>query len=152
MAHVPRVRSRSLADGNWLLKADVEISSAETEGVIFAQGSFLNGISLYVQNGFLAFVYTVMDTPNTWISKDLLPLGRITLDLLFQKQNPNSGVFLLKVRNKEIASIVISDTTHMTSMRGADVGRDLDAPVTDLYIAPFDFTGIIHSVLVKLEL
>ena len=152
MAHVPRVRSPSLADGNWLLKADVEISSAETEGVIFAQGSFLNGISLYVQNGFLAFVYTVMDTPNTWISKDLLPLGRVTVDLLFQKQNPNSGVFLLKVQNKEIASIVISDTTHMASMRGADVGRDLDAPVTDLYIAPFDFTGIIHSVLVKLEL
>ena len=152
MAHVPRVRSPSLADGNWLLKADVEISSAETEGVIFAQGSFLNGISLYVQNGFLAFVYTVMDTPNAWISKDLLPLGRVTVDLLFQKQNPNSGVFLLKVQNKEIASIVISDTTHMASMRGADVGRDLDAPVTDLYIAPFDFTGIIHSVLVKLEL
>lgn len=152
MAHVPRVRSPSLADGNWLLKADVEISSAETEGVIFAQGSFLNGISLYVQNGFLAFVYTVMDTPNTWISKDLLPLGRVTLDLLFQKQNPNSGVFLLKVQNKEIASIVISDTTHMASMRGADVGRDLDAPVTDLYIAPFNFTGIIHSVLIKLEL
>ena len=152
MAHVPRVRSPSLADGNWLLKADVEISSAETEGVIFAQGSFLNGISLYVQNGFLAFVYTVMDTPNTWISKDLLPLGRVTLDLLFQKQNPHSGVFLLKVQNKEIASIVISDTTHMASMRGADVGRDLDAPVTDLYIAPFNFTGIIHSVLIKLEL
>ena len=152
MAHVPRVKSPSLADGNWLLKADVEISSGQTEGVIFAQGSFLNGISLYVRNGFLAFVYTVMDKPSTWISKDLLPIGRFTVDLFFQKQNADSGVFLLKVQDKEIASFVISDTTHMSSMRGADVGRDLDAPVTDLYNAPFDFTGIIHSVLIKLEL
>ena len=93
-----------------------------------------------------------MDTPSTWISKDLLPLGRLTIDLLFQKQNSDSGVFLLKVQDKEIASFVVSDTTHMSSMRGADVGRDLDAPVTDLYNAPFDFTGIIHSVLIKLEL
>ena len=152
MSHVPRVKSPSLADGNWLLKADVEISSGQTEGVIFAQGSFLNGISLYVQNGFLAFVYTVMDTPSTWISKDLLPIGRLTIDLLFQKQTSGSGIFLLKVQDKEIASFVISDTTHMSSMRGADVGRDLDAPVTDLYNAPFDFTGIIHSVLIELEL
>ena len=34
----------------------------------------------------------------------------------------------------------------MSKMRGVDVGRDPHAPVTDAYLAPFEFTGIIHSV------
>ena len=152
MAHVPRVMSPPLGNNNWSLTADIEIKAEKTEGVIYAQGSFLNGLSLFVERGVLGFVFTVMDTPKVWLSKELLPLGRISLEVLFRKQENDCGIFLLKLQDKEIASVGIADTTHMASMRGADVGRDLDAPVTNRYNAPFDFTGLIYSVLLELEL
>ena len=55
------------------------------------------------------------------------------------------------VQGKEVGDVGIADTTRMSSMRGVDVARDQDAPVTDLYEAPFDFTGTIHSVEIQVD-
>ena len=151
MAHVPRVLSPPLTRGNWSLTADVEIMGEQTEGVIYAQGSFLNGFSLFVQHGALAFITTVMDEATVWRSDSPLPTGRITVEVVFEKGFDNTGAFKLIVEGKEVDTVGIADTTRMSSMRGVDVGRDQDAPVTDLYQAPFDFTGVIHSVDIQLE-
>ena len=149
MAHVPRVLSPPLTRGNWSLTADVEIMGGETEGVIYAQGSFLNGFSLFLQDGKLAFVNTVMDKATVWRAESPLPSGRITVEVIFEKHDDNTGTFTLKVQGNEVGTVGIADTTRMSSMRGVDVARDQDAPVTDLYQAPFDFTGVIHSVEVQ---
>lgn len=151
MAHVPRVLSPPLTRGNWSLTADVEIEGEQTEGVIYAQGSFLHGFSLFVQNGVLVFVFTVMDELTEWRSDSPLPTGRITVKVVFEKNDDNTGTFTLLVQGKAVGAVGIADTTRMSSMRGVDVARDQDAPVTDLYQAPFDFTGVIHAVDVELE-
>ena len=36
-------------------------------------------------------------------------------------------------------------------MRGAEVGRDRQAPMTFAYKPPFEFNGVIHSVVVRVE-
>jgi len=151
MAHVPRVLSPPLTRGNWSLTADIEIMDEQTEGVIYAQGSFLNGFSLFIQDGTLAFVITVMDNATVWRADSPLATGRIAVEVVFEKGGDNTGIFRLMVQGKEVGAVGIADTTRMSSMRGVDVARDQDAPVTDLYEAPFDFTGTIHSVEIQVD-
>ncbi len=69
----------------------------------------------------------------------------------FEKNDDDTGVFRLVVESNEVGAVAIADTSRMSSMRGVDVGRDQDAPVTNLYQAPFDFTGVIHVVEIRLD-
>lgn len=150
MGHVPRKLSPPLGQGQWTLTADVEIQ-ADTEGVIFAQGTFLQGISLFVQEGALAFVFT---TRNEWTvlrSENALSGGRHTVSLEFVRGEGDTGVFTLSDDGHDIGTVSIPDTSRMGNMSGADVARDQDAPVSDLYEAPFDFTGVVHAVEIRLD-
>ena len=147
---MPRKLSPPLGQGNWILTADVDIG-AETEDVIFAQGNFREGISLFVQEGALAFVFTVRREPTVWRSEAALKTGRQTLRLVFTRGDGDAGTFSMSVDDDEIGTVSIPDTSRMGNMNGSDVARDQDAPVTDLYPAPFDFTGVIHAVDIQVD-
>ena len=150
MAHVPRAQSPTLGGSDWSLLADIEIRTAATEGVIYAQGSFLDGFSLFIQDAALCLVFNMLGDAITGSSATALPTGRTTVGLRFERGDDNTGMFTLQADGREVGSIDIPDTTRMSKMRGVDVGRDQHAPVTDAYRAPFAFTGIIHSVDVRL--
>ena len=150
MAHVPRAQSPTLGRGTWSLLADIDIGNADTEGVIYAQGSFLDGFSLFIQDGALCLVFNVLGVAITGRSATRLPTGRTTVGLLFERSDNDRGAFTLQVDGREVGSTVVPDVTRMSKMRGVDVGRDQHAPVTDAYRAPFEFTGIIRSVDVRL--
>ena len=145
MAHVPRAQSPVLR-GNWSLTADVEILDEKTEGVIYAQGSFLDGISFFVQHGALGFAHATLGELTVGRSETTLPRGRITVGVEIERGNDDSGTVSLVTQGRKVASIGIQDISRMSKMRGVDVGRDPLATVTDLYQAPFEFTGVIHSV------
>ena len=145
MAHVPRAQSPVLR-GNWSLTADVEVLDEQTEGVIYAQGSFLDGISLFVQHGALGFAHATLGELTVGRSETMLPRGRITVGVEVERGNDDSGTVSLVTEGRKVASIGIQDVSRMAKMRGVDVGRDPLATVTDLYPAPFEFTGVIHSV------
>ena len=151
IAHVPRAQSPALGPHNWSLMADVEILDGETEGVIYAQGSFLDGFSLFVQDATLGFAYTMLGDAAVGRSTTTLPNGRITVGVLFERGNDGTGVVNLVAQGRNVGSMGIPDATRMSTMRGVDVGRDRHAPITGLYEAPFEFTGIIHSVDVRVE-
>ena len=146
MAHVPRAQSPTLGRGNWSLVADIEIPDAATEGVIYTQGSFLDGFSLFIQKATLCLVFNVLGDATTGRSATTLPTGRTTVGIRFERRDDNTGTISLQADGRQVGSIGIPDVTRMSKMRGVDVGRDPHAPATDVYRAPFEFTGIIHSV------
>ena len=151
MAHVPRAQSPTLGRGNWSLAADIEIPDAATEGVIYTQGSFLDGFSLFIQDAALCLVFNVLGNAITARSSTALPTGRTSVGLRFERGEDDTGTIILRTDGREVGSVDVPDVTRMSKMRGVDVGLDRHAPSTDLYPAPFEFTGIIHCVDIALE-
>ena len=151
MAHVPRAQSPALERGDWSLCAEVEIQDAQTEGVIYSQGSFLDGFSLFVQDATLGLAYNVLGNTTLCRSATTLPEGRTTVGVAFERGEDDTGEIILIADGQAIGSVVISDVSRTSKMRGVDVGRDPHAPVTDVYEAPFEFTGVIHSVDIRVE-
>ena len=150
LAHLPRAQSPALGGGDWSLVADVNIRDTETEGVIYAQGSFLDGISLFVQGGTLGLAFNVLGSTTIGRAAKSLPKGRATVGVAFARGDDGTGRFTLLAEGREIGSVSVPDATRMSKMRGVDVGGDRHAPVTDAYGAPFEFTGAIHAVEVRL--
>ena len=150
LAHVPRAQSPTLGRGNWSLAADVEIPDPETEGVIYSQGSFLDGFSLFIRDAALCLAFSVLGDAITVRSATPLATGRTTVGLLLERGEDDTGAVILQANGREVGSMDIPDITRLSKMRGVDVGRDRHAPVTDAYRAPFEFTGIIHSVDLRL--
>ncbi len=146
MAHIPRRQSPALGGGNWSLIAQVEIPSAETEGVIYSQGSFLDGFSLFIQDAALSLAYNVLGNMTLCRTATMLHSGSLTVGVVFERGDDDTGTVTLMAEGQKIGSIGIPDVTRMSKMRGVDLGRDQHAPVSDVYKAPFEFTGIIHSI------
>ena len=151
MAHVPRAQSPTLGRGDWSLIADIEIPDTAAEGVIYSQGSFLDGFSLFIQDAAPCLVFNVLGKAITARSATTLPAGRNTVGMRFERRADNTGAITLEADGCEVGSVGIPDATRMSKMRGVDVGRDPHAPATDAYLAPFAFTGIIHSVNIHLR-
>ena len=148
---MPRAQSPALGGGDWSLVADVDIPGPQTEGVIYSQGSFLDGLSVFVQDGTLGLAFNVLGDTTIGRAATSLPTGRATVGVAFARGDDGTGRFALLAEGREIGSISIPDATRMSKMRGVDVGGDRHAPVTDAYRAPFEFTGTIHAVEVCLE-
>ena len=126
--------------------AEVELRGKETEGVIYSQGSFRNGISLFIQDGSLCLAYRVLGNPTLRRAATELPTGRVNVGVVFEPGDGDTGRFTLVAQDRELDTIPMPDVTQITSMRGTEVGRDSQAPMTGAYTPPFEFTGVIHCV------
>lgn len=99
----------------------------------------------------MGFAYTMLGDAAVGRSTTTLPNGRITVGVLFERGNDETGVVNLVAQGRNVGSMSIPDATRISTMRGVDVGRGRHAPITGLYKAPFEFTGIIHSVDLRVE-
>ena len=151
LGRVPRAQSPALGPRNWSVMAEVELKGAETEGVVYSQGSFRNGISLFIQDGTLCFAYRLLGKPTLSRAATKLPAGRITVGVVFEPGDGDTGKFTLVAEDREVDTIAMPDVTQISSMRGAEVGHDTQAPMTDAYKPPFEFNGVIHSVVARVE-
>ena len=150
-ARITGALTPGLGQGNWILTADIEVSGKDTEGVIYTQGSFQDGFSFFVQDERLGLAYNASGNTTTGRSSEKLPNGRITVGLVFEHAGGKAGTVTFTLNNEETGSTRIPDASSSSRMRGADIGRDMLAPISDLYDAPFEFTGIIHSVDIRVE-
>ena len=150
LARVASKQSPALDAGDWMLTADVEIVGRKTEGVIYAQGKSLDGFALFVQGGTPCCVYSALGEAVFCRSTTPLEPGRQTLAVRFQRSGEQATITLM-ANGSESGSIVIRDAGRTSKMRGVDVGKNRHSPITDVYEAPFPFTGVIHSVEVRAE-
>ena len=94
----------------------------------------------------LGFAYNVLGSAALGRGATALPNGRVTVGVVFEPGDNDAGTFMLLVEGREVGSIGISNVTRISKMRGVEVGRDGHSPISDVYDAPFEFTGTIHSV------
>ena len=150
MGRVPRAQSPGIGRRKWSLTADVEIPDASTEGVIYAQGSALNGFSLFVRDATLCLAYKELGNATLGRSTTTLQTGRVRVGMVFEPGDSDTGTIALTADGEEVGSIRVPDVATIGKMRAVQVGRDRHAPITDVYEAPFEFTGVIHSVDVRI--
>ena len=105
------------------------------------QGSFLDGFSLFAQDATLGLAYNVLGNTTLCRSATTLPEGRTTVGVVFERGEDDTGEVTLIAEGQAIGSVVISDVSRMSKMRGVDVGRDPHAPVTDVYEGTFRVHG-----------
>ncbi len=149
-AHLHGRVSPTLFVGDWEITAEVERSNTEEEGVLFASGSMAGGVSLYVQDNRLCLDYNSKESITSGRTESELPVGRSTLSATVTTTTRPAGYVTLFVDGLQAGRIEIPDLGGIAVRGGADVAADHLSPVTPSYEAPFEFSGTIHVVDVKI--
>ena len=127
------------------------------EGVIVAEGSFLGGFSLYVEEGRLKHTYSFLGLKlDTITSRDELPKGKVNVRYEFTADKPGefatSGTSRLFINGKQEAEGKIEHTVPLrfTAYAGMDIGTDNGLPVVPKLgyakLLPKYFKGTIEKV------
>jgi len=143
------------------ITADVEIPKDGAEGVLFSQGAVPGGYSLFVQGGKLVYVHNYVGRDYFKVeSETTLPEGRHKLrfefeptgDLNLLEGKGAPGRFQLYVDGDLVGETDVPYTTPMILNPGAlTCGANPGSSVTPDYVAPFRFTGTIHTVTVDVS-
>jgi arylsulfatase len=126
-------------------------------GVIVAEGSFLGGFSLYVEEGKLKHTYSFLGLKlDTITSHDELPMGKVNVRYEFTADKPGefatSGTSRLFINGKQEAEGKIEHTVPLrfTAYEGMDIGTDNGLPVVPKFeyakVLPKYFKGTIERV------
>lgn len=150
-AHLHGRVSPMLQLGDWTITAEVERDSTDQEGVLFAHGSMAGGVSFYIQNNRLCLDYNSREDVTVGRSESELPSGSLTVVAALSSSSGKTGAATLSVDREVVGRVEIPDTSGIAVRGGADVGADQYSPVTDSYEAPFEFSGTIRVVDVKIE-
>ncbi len=72
----------------------------------------------------------------------------MTLGLRFDRTPGGSRRATFLVEGEEAGTVDVP-LSRNSGRGGVDIGRDILSPITESYPAPFEFTGTIHSVDLK---
>jgi arylsulfatase len=136
---------------------EVEIGKGKTDGMLVTQGGRFGGWGLYVIDGKPVYTYNVanLERYSARSTKKLTP-GKHTIRYSFDYdsgQRPGGGgTGKLFVDDVEVAQVKVERTMgyRISLDETFDIGMDAGEPVSEEYHVPFDFTGKIGSVVVKL--
>ena len=143
------------------ITADVEIPKVGAEGVLLSQGAVPGGYSFFVQGNKLVYVHNYVGRDYFKVeSEATLPEGRHKLrfefeptgDLNLLEGKGAPGRFQLYVDGALVGETDVPYTTPMILNPGAlTCGANPGSSVTPDYVAPFRFTGTIHTVTVDVS-
>jgi arylsulfatase len=138
----------------------VEISlevPAKASGVLYALGGAGGGITLYMDQGHLVYLYNMMIIEQ-YTARSAAPIasGKRRIAVITHVAAPGrEGVVTLLVDGKEVSKVELKRTVPaaFSASETLDVGVDLGSTVSLDYFdkRPFPFTGRIHGVKVDLQ-
>jgi arylsulfatase A-like enzyme len=145
-ASAPKLTNRSFS-----IIADVEIPKEGAEGVLFSAGGWYTGLSLFVQNKKLHFVYNNGNKKYLISSAVALPQGpaQLKVDLNYHGSEPGGAAdAVLFINNEKVGNGAIDKTVKgsIGTYEGLEAGKDPVSPVADNYKSPFSFTGNLKKV------
>lgn len=156
---VAQLHSRAaplLYQHSFTLKAEVEITSANNEGVLLAAGGRFIGFSFFIQDGKLKVAHNNHEKIVYLESSQPLPAGKAVLryDLNYvpaKNLTDPAGTEVLYINDVKVGerNITKADATIMPYDEGLDVGRDNGSSVAPVYQAPFIFTGKLNRIIVE---
>jgi arylsulfatase A-like enzyme len=148
-AEVPESAAVNTRGRSYRLLAEVDITSPDAEGVIFAHGSRFGGHALFLHEQKLHYVYNFLGIPpeQTFVS-ERLELGRHVLGMEFTRESAGErgeshGTTRLYVDDEVVAEGPMRTQPGKFTLCGDGlcVGRDSSDAVSSLYRAPAPFKG-----------
>ena len=144
------------------ITADVDIPDGGAEGVLISQGGIDGGYSFYVKDGKLQYLYNYVARTFYHVESNTpVPTGRHQLRYEFEvtgkpdilKGLGSAGLGQLYIDGKLVGQVEMEVTNPIMLglASGVAIGADPGSPVTDKYQAPFDFSGVIHTVTVDVS-
>jgi arylsulfatase A-like enzyme len=148
-ADVPESVAANTRGRSFKLLAEVELSSPDAEGVIFAHGSRFGGHALFLKERKLWYVYNFLGIPpEQQFVSDLLELGKHVLGMEFTKESTGEhgeahGTTNLFVDEEIVASGPMRTQQAQFTLCGDGlcVGRDSADAVSKEYTSPARFKG-----------
>ncbi|WP_336515355.1 arylsulfatase [Pollutibacter soli] len=148
-APVPEGVAANVRGQSYKILANVELSSPNASGVIFAHGSRFGGHSLFIKDHKLYYVYNFLGIKPEYvfISKPLKP-GKYTFGIEFTKDSTGKygesiGTLKLYVNDQVVAQGPMKTQSGKFTLSGDGlcVGYDSGDAVSSLYKTPGTFTG-----------
>lgn len=127
------------------VKTDIELT-ADSEGVIFANGGIDGGYVIYVKDGKLVAEYNYLGERQKLVAADALYEGRSNLEMIYEKETYNTGTLILKVNGEETAREKINSLPVYYSYDYISIGEDVGSKVSLEYDDNFKFTGKVSDV------
>jgi len=148
-AEVPEVVAVSTRGRSYKILADVELTSPDAEGVIFAHGSRFGGHALFLKDQKLWYVYNFLGLPpeQQFVSPTIEP-GKYVLGMEFAKESTGERGESLGTAKLYVDEDVVAEGPMRTQLAfftlcgdGLCVGRDSGDAVSKEYAAPGTFKG-----------
>jgi hypothetical protein len=142
---------------SYSVTAEITVPEGGAEGMLATMGGRFGGYGLYLQKGRPVFVYNFIDLERSrWEGKDALASGKHTVVFDFKYDGPGfakGGTGVLTLDGKELDRKTIEHTipSMMAIDETFDVGMDTRSGVDEEYQLPFQFTGKIDKLTIKLE-
>jgi len=151
---IPRVYNHSYS-----ISADLVIPEGGAEGVIVAEADHLGGFSLYVKDGKLTHMYSMMGVfLFKQVAEEAMPVGEVNVRMEFAADAPKpatGGTVTLFIDDRAVGSGYMEHTVpiRFSAYAGMDIGRDNGAVVDRDYAdrKPFAFTGTVKKVVFDIE-
>lgn len=146
---IPESTAVNVRGRSYKILADVEITTVDCSGVIFAHGSRFGGHALFIRDQKLHYVYNFLGIKpeQQFISAELAP-GMYTLGMEFirEKSGPHHesiGATKLYVNNKVVAEGPMRTQAGKFTLSGDGlcIGNDSGDAVSALYKSPGKFKG-----------
>jgi arylsulfatase A-like enzyme len=156
MSGLPEGNAPNTLNKSYSITAEVEIPPGGAEGMLNTLGGRFGGYGLYLLKGKPVFAYNLVAVEHfRWEGPAALTPGKHTIVFDFKYDGPGfgkGGTGVLSVDGKEVASKTISRTIPfiVTDDESFDVGVDTRFPVNDDYEVPFQFTGKLDKLTIKL--
>lgn len=154
MTRLDRLSAPDFFSYSGRIEAFVELRNNRANGVILASGDSGAGYEVFMQDGYLVFVYVytrfqrfVMRSPKR------IKSSASVLGLEFTKSGDNRAYVLMQVDGSLVASLELTKMWQVFSPNsGIRCGENRHAPISRDYDAPFVFDQTLNRVIVDLDL
>lgn len=157
VARIPEALAPRVSDAPYELSASINISefqkSADVSGPIFAVGGAHGGISLYLSEGRVHYLYKNVDHSEAkFVSQKPLSSGTSTIGVQYRPTG-NGAVAKISINGEEIGEVTIrGPLARMFSLdEYFDVGTDSGSSVAPEYAASPGLTAEIKNVTFKVK-
>jgi arylsulfatase A-like enzyme len=163
VVRLPLRSAPSIGGRSHIFSADLDLPSADTQGVVFAEGGRYGGFALYVRDHHLVYENNAQGRAHDKIiSTDALPVGRVHVTYRFtaDPQKPGNGAIAGVYLADGQGELLVNDTVagrgqiHQFGAFGGetfDIGNDFGSPVSVDYQTPFSFDGHIEKVTLDIK-
>jgi arylsulfatase len=153
---MPEFMAPGLGKQNNRVFMDIEIGE-NANGVLYALGGSSGGITVYLQDGYLTYLYNMLIIEQYKLTTDEpIAAGKHQIEVDTRIVGlGKSGTVVIKVDGKSVGTLKLKQTVPaaFTASETFDVGVDLGSTVSLSYadLRPFEFQGKINKMNVDLK-